>query len=54
VSVGPGDTIRVRCSFDNSTADQPVVGSKQLVPRYVLWGEGTTDEMCLAMLAVAS
>jgi hypothetical protein len=54
VSVGPGDTIRVRCSFDNSKADQPVVGSKQLTPRYVLWGEGTTDEMCLAMLSVAT
>ena len=39
--------------FDNSKADQPVVGTKQLTPRYVLWGEGTTDEMCLAMLSVA-
>ena len=39
--------------FDNSKADQPVVGSKQLAPRYVVWGEGTTDEMCLAMLSVA-
>jgi Copper type II ascorbate-dependent monooxygenase, C-terminal domain len=54
LSIGPGDTIRVRCSFDNSKADQPVVGSKQLTPRYVLWGEGTTDEMCLAMLSVAT
>ncbi|MFL5927048.1 MAG: monooxygenase [Gaiellaceae bacterium] len=54
VAVGPGDTIRVRCRFDNSRADQPVVGSKQLTPRYVLWGEGTTDEMCLGMLAVAA
>jgi hypothetical protein len=54
VQVGPGDTIRVRCSFDNSKADQPVVGTKQLTPRYVLWGEGTTDEMCLAMLSVAT
>jgi len=54
VAVGPGDTIRVRCRFDNSKANQPVVGSKQLTPRYVLWGEGTTDEMCLGMLAVAA
>ncbi len=54
VSVGPGDTVRVSCRFDNSTADQPVVGSKQLTPRYVLWGEGTTDEMCLGMLSVAN
>jgi hypothetical protein len=54
VAVGPGDTISVKCTFDNSTADQPTVGAKQLTPRYVLWGEGTTDEMCLGMLSVAT
>ena len=53
VAVGPGDTIRVSCSFDNSRAAQPVIGTKQLAPRYVVWGEGTTDEMCLGMLSVA-
>jgi Copper type II ascorbate-dependent monooxygenase, C-terminal domain len=53
VTVTPADTVRVSCTFDNSQADQPVVGSKQLTPRYVLWGEGTTDEMCLGMLSVA-
>jgi hypothetical protein len=30
-----------------------VIGTKQLTPRYVLWGEGTTDEMCLGLLLVA-
>ncbi len=54
VKVGPGDTVRVTCRFDNSKADQPVIGSKQLTPRYVVWGEGTTDEMCLGMLSVAN
>lgn len=53
IRVGPGDSVRVTCSFDNSIADQPVVGGQQLKPRYVVWGEGTTDEMCLGMLAVA-
>ena len=53
LAIGPGDTIRVRCSFDNSKDGQPVIGPKQLTPRYVLWGEGTTDEMCLAMLSVS-
>ena len=53
VTVTPADTVRVSCTFDNSKADQPVVGAKQLTPRYVLWGEGTTDEMCLAALSVA-
>jgi len=51
--VGPGDSLRVKCTFDNSKADQPVIGSKPLTPRYVVWGEGTTDEMCLGMLSVA-
>ena len=54
VTVGPGDTLRVSCTFDNSKADQPVIGTKQLAPRYVLWGEGTTDEMCLGVLSVAT
>jgi hypothetical protein len=54
VKVTTADTVRVMCTFDNSKADQPVVGTKQLTPRYVVWGEGTTDEMCLAMLSVAA
>ncbi|HST17110.1 MAG TPA: hypothetical protein VLK36_05535 [Gaiellaceae bacterium] len=54
VHVTAADTVRVTCTFDNSKAGQPVIGRAQLRPRYVLWGEGTTDEMCLAMLSVAS
>jgi hypothetical protein len=53
VHVDAGDSVRVSCTFDNSKADQPVVGGRQLTPRYVVWGEGTTDEMCLGMLSVA-
>ena len=48
-----GDTIRVTCSFDNSAIKQPLVNGKLLKPRYVLWGEGTTDEMCLGLLQAA-
>lgn len=54
VDAGPGDTIRVTCSFDNSVAGQPVVKGKPLAPRYVIWGEGSTDEMCLGLLQVTS
>jgi hypothetical protein len=54
VDAQPGDTIRVTCRFDNSRAAQPVVGGRRLTPRYVLWGEGTTDEMCLGLLQVAT
>jgi hypothetical protein len=54
VDAEPGDTIRVSCRFDNSTRRQPLVNGKRLKPRYVLWGEGTTDEMCLGLLQVAN
>ena len=53
VDASVGDTIRVTCRFDNSARRQPVVRGKRLAPRYVLWGEGTTDEMCLGLLQVA-
>ena len=53
IHVGPGHTVGVRCTFDNSAGAQPVIDGKPLRPRYVVWGEGTTDEMCLAMLSVA-
>jgi len=48
-----GDAIRVTCRFDNSPAAQPVLGGHALPPRYVVWGEGTNDEMCLGILSVA-
>jgi hypothetical protein len=54
VDASPGDAIRVTCRFDNSTRAQPIVQGKRLAPRYVLWGEGTTDEMCLGLLQVAT
>jgi hypothetical protein len=54
VEASAGDTLRVTCRFDNSPSHQPIVGGKPLRPRYVLWGEGTTDEMCLGLLQVAN
>jgi len=53
VDASPGDTLRVTCAFDNSPSHQPIVDGKPLQPRYVLWGEGTTDEMCLGLLQAA-
>ena len=44
VQVGPGDTLRVTCRHDASL--------RRGTPRYVLWGEGTTDEMCLGVVQV--
>ena len=53
VDANVGDTIRVSCKFDNSAIRQPLVNGRLLKPRYVLWGEGTTDEMCLGLLQAA-
>jgi hypothetical protein len=44
VRVEPGDVLRVTCRHDATL--------RRGAPRYVLWGEGTTDEMCLGALQV--
>jgi hypothetical protein len=46
-TVKKGDVMRITCSFDNSSANQPIIGGKPLEPKYIVWGEGTADEMCL-------
>jgi len=44
--INQGDVIRITCTWDNSLSeDNPE-------PRYVIWGEGTEDEMCLNYLTV--
>jgi hypothetical protein len=50
LQVKAGDVLRLTCTFDNTARS----GSHGAVtPRYVTWGEGTEDEMCLAMLKVS-
>ncbi len=48
--VQPGEGLRLKCSYDNSAANQPIVNGTQLEPERVTWGEGTLDEMCLNSL----
>jgi hypothetical protein len=49
----PGDVVRVTCRYDVSKRARPQHGTPiPRTPRYVLWGEGTTDEMCLGILQV--
>lgn len=49
VRVNPGDVLRVRCRHDVSLRDQ--LPALQNTPsRYVVWGEGTADEMCLGII----
>ena len=46
-----GDTLRVTCRHDQANRDLlPAFDGKP--DRYVLWGEGTTDEMCLGIVMV--
>ena len=49
ITANAGDSISVRCSFDVGLRSQlPLY--KNLSPNYVVWGEGTRDEMCLAIV----
>ena len=50
LKVSAGDRIRVSCAFNNSAGAQPLAGGLRQEPRYVLWGEGTSDEMCLGVI----
>ena len=52
VQVKPGDTLRVTCTHD--------AGLRKLLPqlktqpaRYVVWGDGTSDEMCLGLVIMS-
>jgi hypothetical protein len=42
-----GDSLRVSCTYDNSSANQPVINGTLLQPRQVNFGEGQLDEMCV-------
>ncbi len=49
VAVSAGDVLRVRCEHDAGLRAQlPALAGT--APRYVVWGEGTSDEMCLGIV----
>ncbi len=51
VHVDRGDTLTVECTHDQGLRD--VLPAFEGQPeRYVVWGEGTTDEMCLGIVMV--
>jgi hypothetical protein len=49
VATHPGDTVQVTCTYD-PTLRQKLPQLRKLPPRYVTWGDGSSDEMCLAIL----
>lgn len=51
VSIEDGDTLRVTCTHDAGLRAQ-LPALKDTPPRYVVWGEGTADEMCLGLVVL--
>lgn len=49
----PGDTLGISCHWDNSEANQPVIGGVKRASKDVNWGEGTSDEMCLGTFYIS-
>ncbi|GIJ46827.1 hypothetical protein Val02_37130 [Virgisporangium aliadipatigenens] len=49
VELRSGDTLTVTCTHDVALRKQ-LPQFKELPARYVVWGEGTSDEMCLGLL----
>ena len=49
VTTKAGDTIQVTCTYD-PTLRQELPQLRKLPPRYVTWGDGSSDEMCLALI----
>ncbi len=52
VEIGPEDTLRVTCTHDAGLRKRLPQLSK-LPPRYVVWGDGTSDEMCAGIMTVS-
>jgi Copper type II ascorbate-dependent monooxygenase, C-terminal domain len=46
VDLNPGDTLRVTCTHD-ATLRRQLPALSKLSPRYVVWGDGSSDEMWL-------
>jgi hypothetical protein len=50
VKLGPNDELQLACEWDNSAKNQPIVDGEPREPVHTNWGDGTFDEMCLAIL----
>ncbi len=52
IKLKAGDTVRVVCTYDPKLRGL-LPELKDLPPRYVTWGEGSSDEMCLGVMGVS-
>jgi hypothetical protein len=52
VDVSPGDRLTITCVHDNSAGKQPLLRGGHAPPRRVIWGEDSSDEMCIGFLYV--
>lgn len=48
IMLRPGDTVRIECSWDRALRNPDLEAS------YVLWADGTNDEMCFSTIATRS
>ena len=53
ITTKAGDTIQVTCTY-NPTLRQQLPQLRKLPPRYVVWGDGSSDEMCLGLVNYVS
>jgi len=49
IAVKAGDKIQVSCTYD-PTLRQELPTLRDLPPRFVTWGDGSSDEMCLGLV----
>jgi hypothetical protein len=53
VVTSPGDTIGITCTY-NPVLRQELPQLRKLPARYVTWGDGSSDEMCLGLVQTVS
>jgi Copper type II ascorbate-dependent monooxygenase, C-terminal domain len=52
VAIKPGDTLKVTCTHDADRRAK-LAQLRGVAPRYVVWGDGSSDEMCLGIVVWA-
>jgi hypothetical protein len=52
VAVTAGEPIQVQCTY-NPKLRSEIPYTRDLPPQYITWGDGSADEMCLAIVSIA-